>query len=552
MMLNKIKLNPEYLFADLRSPDFHATTNVHGLYNTQQFVLRLSPAIHRKLSEMGSGISTNDIIGLDGAQAMSTYIHETIHWWQHIGSTYGFIFSLNYPIQSHATHSDLRQLATIDGFKKPVVQQAVNLGPRNSTEVRPQHDIVHRIINNHFDLLAFRAFTLGPKAAESIAKEKLFENVGHAFHMTYGHTINILGSTVDKEFKALPHPDEWGDGFRKLTDKKVEGYYYGSPIGLWPLGSYEIFEGQACFIQIQYLSHANGHRLTWEDYRNIGMLHGVYIRAFEEFLRLTETQWPDKVDDPIVGLFLLICDLSINPGSGFPFPVAPNYITFINDVNPGARFCIFSRIIAQKYPVMKQAVQHYSKEEYEMISAELCAAVKEFPPSLIAKTFSGWFNSSGPMGGLRKEYETYKFSPINYPIRHLFSHFLAFQEDKAKRPEFFCWPGAWLAGDRLSRLERDLFEKHSALFVDKEHDDGVFARLQPGRDEATVMATFNEFYHYTMVYDLTNQWISENGAFKYDFHWLQPNASENELKIFLKQQFNTAFGIDIETVEVLS
>jgi hypothetical protein len=49
---------------------------------------------------------------------MSTYLHETVHWWQHIGSTYGFILSLNYPVQSHCTHFDLKRLVEHDGFKK--------------------------------------------------------------------------------------------------------------------------------------------------------------------------------------------------------------------------------------------------------------------------------------------------------------------------------------------------------------------------------------------------------------------------------------------------
>src|SRR4051794_37938879 len=99
-----MKLLPELVAADAGANGFgsvfNATVNAHGLYNTQQFVLRLSPAVHSKLASMPPGIMTNGEVGLDGAQAMSTYLHETVHWWQHIGSTYGFIFSLNYPVQA--------------------------------------------------------------------------------------------------------------------------------------------------------------------------------------------------------------------------------------------------------------------------------------------------------------------------------------------------------------------------------------------------------------------------------------------------------------------
>jgi hypothetical protein len=36
------------------SGDLNATLNAHGLYNAFQFVLRLSPAVHQKISELTS------------------------------------------------------------------------------------------------------------------------------------------------------------------------------------------------------------------------------------------------------------------------------------------------------------------------------------------------------------------------------------------------------------------------------------------------------------------------------------------------------------------
>ncbi|WP_284178031.1 hypothetical protein [Rhabdaerophilum sp. SD176] len=503
----RMKLSEELLSADIKrdptNPAFPAVYNAHGVYNTLQFVLRLSPKVHQTLRRFAPGITTNGIIGLEGAQAMSTLLHETIHWWQHIGTTYGFVLSLNYPVQSHCTHFDLKKLVEQDGFKKSVFSQAGVLNLRGPTGFGTTAGIANTIINNHYDLLAYRTFTLGPDSAKSIIQRNLFENVGHAFHMTYAHTVNQLASTVDKDFRLFSQPKEWADGFRSLRDRRVEGYYYGSPIGLWPIGAREIFEGQACFSQIQYLSHACGHRLDWNDFRAIGMLHGVYVRAFEEFLRLTESDAPNKFDNPLIGLFLLVCDLALNPGSGFPFPVAPNYESFIHDVNPGGRFVLFCRLIALRFPSLKTLIQNYSRDEYVAISNQLCHAAKEVPPLEISEIFASWFAAGGRLSSLRQEYETYVFGPENFVIRHLFAHFLAFQEDKFKRPEFFCWPGAWMAGDRVSEEAEKLFEKHGALFVDKEDDDAVFPRLQPNRAISSVSDTFNAFYQNTDVAPLT-------------------------------------------------
>lgn len=548
-------LNPELLYSrtsDSIDSNFHATTGAHGLYNTQQFVLRLSPKIHHLLGEHNKDIVTSADVSFETFQAMSTYLHETVHWWQHIGSTYGFIFSLNYPMQSHATHGDLVKLVNAEGFKKSVIQQADELGRAGPSGFGTPAGRANTIINNHYDLLTFRAFSLGPEVAKEVIQENLFENVGHAFHMTYGHTVNILGSTVDRNFKTLCHPKHWQEGFRELRDNKIEGYYYGSSVGLWSIGSVEIFEGQARFSQLQYLSFGSNHKLTMDDFRQRGMLFGIYTKAFDHFLDMIEEDWPQSVDDPLVGLFLLVCDYALNPGSGFPYSVAPHFNSFITDVNPGARFTMAARQIRSVFPAMKGAVREYSRDEYIEVTSTLADSLYDHKPIAISKTCASWFDLDGPMGFLRSEFDNYEFDLVNFPIRHLLSHFLAFQQDKFKRPEFFCWPGAWMAGEKLDERSRDLFYAHSALFVDKEHDDSIFPSLQTGRSEASVHNVFNIFYQHNLSYDLTNQWISAPGPFRYNAKWLVANADQTEIERYMKQSFKSAFGFSPDLARVYS
>jgi len=71
--------------------------------------------------------------------------------------------------------------------------------------------------------------------------------------------------------------------------------------------------------------------------RALRMLDGVYGAAFDCFLKHAEFSWPASIHDPIVGLFLLVCDMAINPGEGFPLPLR-SPATFITDVDPGIRF----------------------------------------------------------------------------------------------------------------------------------------------------------------------------------------------------------------------
>src|SRR5690242_19437437 len=98
-------------------------------------------------------------------------------------------------------------------------------------------------------------------------------------------------------------------------------------------------------------------------------------------------------------------------------------------------------------------------------------------PISIAKMFRYWTRKKGPFTPLMEEYRTFDYNPGNITVRILFSHFLAFMRDKFVRPEFFCWPGAWMAGRKASEKSGEMFERHSALFIDNEDDDGVFPRL---------------------------------------------------------------------------
>ena len=77
--------------APLKPESFGATLSAHGLYDPLRFVLRLSPAIHKRLNGLSDGVHAH--LGAEDLHAYSVFLHETFHWWQHIGSTIGLISS---------------------------------------------------------------------------------------------------------------------------------------------------------------------------------------------------------------------------------------------------------------------------------------------------------------------------------------------------------------------------------------------------------------------------------------------------------------------------
>lgn len=346
----------------------------------------------------------------------------------------------------------------------------------------------------------------------------------------------------------LQHPKEWEQPFHDLRNEKEMGFYFGSPVRLWGLGAKEIFEGQACFSQMQYLAFASGGRLSLDDFRSLGMLHGVYEMAFNAFLHTAQLDRPSSVIHPTVGLFLLVCDMAINPGSGFPHRIWPHYRSFITDTDPGARFLTLATLVKLKYPATATAIQSYTRDEYVTLTEELAYHSLNDSPLAIAGTCTQWAADGAPLRGLMEEYQSFKFQPRNLPIRVLFSHFLAFMEDKLKTPEFFCWPGAWMAGERASQSATTLFDRHGALFLDKADDDGIFPRLFPGRDEAVVQEMFDSFYAANLTYDMTDQWIRRPGPFAYDYRWLSQSGSYDEIKDFADRHFEMAYGVRPDTV----
>ena len=546
------KLDPKLLAADSipgEGISFPATFRARGEYMPLAYVLRLSPAVHQVLSTLPEdGIYTSREIGFDRAQAFSTYLHETIHWWQHIGSTYGLMSSLSYPARAHANSSHIKRLISLGALKKSVLEMASTATEEPCTpETVP--GLANIIVNNHFDLNAFSRFAYNQKFAMATASSMMFENLGHAIHMAIGLNLFTMATVADRDLALLPDPRTWEEALEKLREERVEGFYYGSRVGIWPIGAREIMEGQACFSQMQYLHFASGGKFEWDTFRNLGMLHGVYESAFKEFLLRTEIEWPTSINDPAVALFLLVCDMAINPGAGFPFDPFPHFQSLVSDTLPGIRFTSMARIIRLEFPELLGAITNYSRAEYEAVSEQISAAIWVPSPLQIAARCEKWAN--GPMYGLMEEYRTYDYRPINHAVRVLLSHFLAFNQDKLAIPEVFCWPGAWMSGDNVSQRVVDVFERHGAIFVDRETDSGIYPRMRKGYSESAVQKMFDAFYAATAVYEMTDQLITKPGPFEYTYDWLKPSATPVEFKQFVDRHFRAAYGITPDEIKTV-
>ncbi len=529
--------------------DLYATLNAHGLYNSMRFVVRLSPEVHRTLSEFPGGVHAASGVGWEAIQAFSTYLHETIHWWQHIGSTTGLLLSLSYPAETHTNFNHLRRLLAEIGPKKPLRTYAEHNHSHGG--LRTPGDYATVVVNNFYDIGLFRFLITNPERGQQAVSNPYFDCVGHAYHIAYSRIILNAASTFDEGLSVLPNPIPWDGEFQALREAKEEGYYFGSPVRLSPIGAYSIFEGQARFAQLQYLYFSSGGRLNWDDAKAFGMLGDTYIKAFNAFLKMAELDWPPSIDHSTVALFLLVCDMAVNPGKGFPFPLLSPQ-TFIKDTDPGMRFLFLSRTVATKCRDTVQLIRAYSREEYAEVSERLAEALITWSPLTICGEIVRWSKEGAKFRELMERHAAADCGAVNVPIQFLFGHYLAFAADKLHCPEFFCWPGALMAGDRLRPNSSDLFARHSPRFIDRADDETIVPILRDGTDEKTIMETFHQFYGAHVVYDLTRQWINEEGPFRYDYRWLQPAGTDEEIKAWSDRNFAAAYGVMPDKFEIIA
>ncbi|ASL74325.1 hypothetical protein [Ralstonia pseudosolanacearum] len=262
-MLQFSDLNPELLNLEDDPLVFRATLNAHGLYSTENFVLRLSPRVHELMDAFLHG----ETDGLDRAeivQAYSTYLHETLHWWQHVGSSAGLILSLAYPAQVLGSMEFARSFGQIVGAVKPMKAWALRAELDGKTHEDPALQAANIAVNNTLDISYYKQIAFNPQRAKELARSTpYFESVGHSYLKAYGDVLGAINGSCDFPNDEFPDPTRWEPEWDRLRRERCDGFVHGSMPPLAKVGLFAIFEGQARFSQIQFLASSGGRRYFW-------------------------------------------------------------------------------------------------------------------------------------------------------------------------------------------------------------------------------------------------------------------------------------------------
>jgi hypothetical protein len=162
-----------------------------------------------------------------------------------------------------------------------------------------------------------------------------------------------------------------------------------------------------------------------------------------------------------------------------------------------------------------------------------------------------WLEHAPGLPKPMQEYETFDYDLANFPIRVFLSHFVAFYQDKFEHPEFFCWAGMYMSGQRSSTDSHSLWLRHLSLFSDRGDRHGIFPRQRPNRSEEAVKTTFNRFFGTMALYDLTRQWILEDGPFVCDFAWLPERYDQDRAETWADDTFKQVYGVTLKDFEVV-
>lgn len=534
---------------EMKNPEeFHACLQAHGLYHNKQFVVRLSPLNHSNMLELTELSKMDGMLNLEDAPpeylfSYGTYIHENIHWWQHKGSICGLMRSMAQISYTHNNLDRIRDLHEHVGGIKPLFKWWHNQQNLEDSSDERVKELANIIINDFVDIEFYLLQSYNPQRIRDLKRDPYYKSSEHSAIMVYLTVLADFTSNVDKSYKVFPDKDQLQNRYEKELERR-EGSDSPLVIHISPLGLLDVIEGQARMVQLQYLRGVLGVNSLMMA-KDKGYLENEYGRAFIYFIEQIKEDLPSEVDSPLVALFLLLCDIALNPDKGFISDVI-DFNSFYESTDPGYRFVLCCTVIANKLPHLKNRIKLYSKSEYIEVSDEICKECGFLAPYTISKKISEWEAKNVEIEKLMKEHKKFKFTLYNIPTRLMLSEFIALNKDKADSPEFFCWPGMYLYGSNTSQECKEKWLSHTALFHDSEHSETIVPRYISGCEKKEVKDTFNQFYAAILVCDFLRQWIIRDGEFDLSFKWLTNEINPEELHKVVESYAERQFSIRVE------
>ncbi len=495
-------------------------------------------------------------------KAYAAYFHEMLHWWQHVGTTSGLLYGLAIPAVCQQNYEHIRAaVRQARPLRKPLYRYSMVRAGSHAADLEMN---VNTAVNNWFDV-EIGAFLLSSpeRAAKLQAKPAVlfFDCLGHSIEMLLTYTVGNLAACLDDRRRpVLPDTRGWDAGFNSLRDKGEPGFQHGEPLRLPPFGMQKIQEGQAHLLELQYLHLVSDGRLSWRDFHKDGLLGDEYMQALVYFCEATGLEFPSRPTGGEANLFLILCDISLNPSAGYPDEMV-NYRGLLFEISPGIRFLQGCEILGHQHDLCRRLcgeVRPLDGGAYDKVSQAICSVMGVKTPRETARTIVELAARMPSVAALKKDFTgSCKFEPNSagsMPIRYTFLKHLLLMEDKSMHPEIFCWP-AWhfaLLG-RKSRESFDsakmLLRRHAPPFVSYGMKSPVRYTPQDGADPAGLERVVAAYFKWMVIYDLYTQLIARDGKFCFNYAWLDSTKDQEWYRGWAAKNFSDLIGCDIGAIE---
>lgn len=509
----------------------------------------LIPHIDLFSKKGGCFVDTNDDIYISSDKVptyFATYLHETIHWWQTIGSSSGFVNAFVQKLQSYSTLRLLKNIPVEIVLTKPLVNQ-IYLDENFPYETSRW---LNGIVNTWMDLEFASLLLFDPHEAINLRnREDFFESIVHSYFILLTEFHNLIEDILDEGSDIFVNQDLWSTNFNRLKEIDAPNFSFNSDLVTPPekIGLIDVYEGQARFNEMQYLYKISNKKLDLRYFEKNGYLTGIYSSAFEIFLKYSKFDKPSSLSSLAVFIFLAVCDISINGGVGYPFDIV-DFGKFDEDFNPSMRFLKASQTARIFHKINADANQ-IDRLFYNKIILTICKLNGWFSPldnskrilnisrRFLQKNFIDDLNSSEP-------------SWENISNNFIFSHHLNFLKDKNEFPELFTWPG-WILSSENEKINtyEIIWIRNRVPFVKLESKKAIIYR-SPSlySNESKYSAQYlSQYFNEHMLFDLLNQLVVKPGPFDFNYRWFDENWNIEDYKKSLSKVFHENTGRHIDS-----
>lgn len=214
-------------YNDFRTPVFHASSvtspeklkdNLMGQFDPLWGGLLLRDDILKDLDHQQGKLARYSLEepGTPLLLPFSTHLHEYIHWWQHIGTTSGFIYGLSIPVQALATTAYLIECGR--QVLKPLIHNVTNKLPIE----HPSWLAVLRW--SEIEYGATFMFS-PPTVIHRLKTAKFYESVGHSMLLLYLNSIAALARIADRDYHGLPPALDWIDLYESFKRRRNQDFH---------------------------------------------------------------------------------------------------------------------------------------------------------------------------------------------------------------------------------------------------------------------------------------------------------------------------------------